>query len=176
MSRRCVSLALLLPFAASPLAAQATARPTVVVLALPFDGARANVLQPGDTAVAYATTAKLRATLATFADVAIADSTRVAAAVERAETAGNPCDNPCALTVARAVDAQWVVKGKVAKTSNLVWVLFGELLDVATGKDVLADSYELKGDAARMGPAGADVFAQRVAHAVAQSRSPATGP
>jgi len=165
---RYAPLGLLLPLVASPLAAQAPARPAVAVLALRFDGEHANVLEPGDTAVAYTSTAKLRATLGASAGVALTDSAGVAAAVAREETPGNQCDNPCAVAVGRAVHAQWVVKGKVAKTSNLVWVLFGELLDVTTGKEVLADSYELKGDATRMGPAGADVFAQRVLIAVAQ--------
>src|SRR2546429_9757392 len=68
-------------------------------------------------------------------------------------------------------DALPISAGTVMKTSNLVWILTAELLDVARGKPVLADSYELKGDATRMGPAGADVFAQRVVKAVTQRQA-----
>src|SRR5581483_10480447 len=115
--------------------------PLVAVLALRFDGEHATVLEPGDTAVA-------------------------AAAVAAAEAGGNRCDARCAVEIGRQVGARWVVAGTLVKTSNLVWVLLGELRDVASGRTVLADSYELKGDAARMAPAGAHVFAQRVERAV----------
>jgi TolB-like protein len=140
--------------------------PLVAVLALRFDGEHANVLEPGDTAVARAATAKLLATLAASPAVTVADPGRVAAAVAAAEAGGNRCDARCAVEIGRQVGAQWVVAGTLLKTSNLVWVLLGELLDVASGRTVLADSYELKGDATRMAPAGAHVFAQRVERAV----------
>jgi len=69
-----------------------------------------------------------------------------------------------------------VAKGTVSKTSNLVWLLRAELFDATTGKAVLADNYELKGDAARMAPAGAHVFAQRVERAVAERHAAAVDP
>ena len=68
------------------------------------------------------------------------------------------------------------VKGTIAKTSNLVWILRADLFDVTSGKAVLADSYELKGDAARIAPAGAHVFAQRVERAVAEHPAAAVDP
>ena len=40
--------------------------------------------------------------------------------------------------------------------------LGAELFDVTTGQPVLVDSYEIKGDPARMAPIGAHMFAQRV--------------
>jgi hypothetical protein len=52
-----------------------------------------------------------------------------------------------------------------------VWLLTAELFDAATGKPVLADSYEIKGDAARMAPAAAHVFAQRVEKTIAEKGS-----
>jgi hypothetical protein len=45
----------------------------------------------------------------------------------------------------------------------LIWIFSGQLIDVASGKLVLDDSYELKGIASDMVPKGAQVFARRVA-------------
>jgi len=158
--------------AAVPLAAQTrAARPAIVVLNLRFDGEHATVLEPGDTAVARAATSRLRATLRASGGLAVVDSSAVADALAAVAADGNPCDSACARAVARRLHADWVAGGTVMKTSNLVWILTAELLDVARGKPVLADSYELKGDATRMGPAGADVFAQRVVKAVTQRQA-----
>src|SRR2546430_1842672 len=95
----------------------------MVVLNLRFDGAYANVLEPGDTAVVRAATSRLLATLRAFDGVAVVDSGAVAAAVTAAEADGNPCDNACARVLARRLGARWVTKGTVLKTSNLVWIL-----------------------------------------------------
>jgi TolB-like protein len=162
--------------AAVPVVAQSPARAGLVVLNLRFDGAYANVLEPGDTAVVYAATSRLLATLRAFDGAAVVDSGMVAAAVTAAEADGNPCDNACAQAVARRLGARWVVKGTVLKTSDLVWILRAALVDATTGKLVLADSYELKGDARRMAPAGAHVFAQRVERAVAEHPAAAVDP
>ncbi len=153
----------LLLTAAGRLPAQsAGARPAVMVLNLRFDGEHANVLEPGDTAVVAAATSRLRATLGASDRLAVVDSQAVAAAVAAQEAGGDPCDDACAVQAGRAVGAQWVVKGTVTKTSNLVWLLSGQLIEVATSRLVLSDGYELKGDATRMAPAGAHVFAQRI--------------
>ena len=158
--------------AAVPLAAQTrAARPAIVVLNLRFDGEHANVLEPGDTAVARAATTRLLATLRASGGLTVVDSSAVSDALAAVEADGNPCDNACARAVGRRLRADWVAAGSVMKTSNLVWILTAELLDVATGKPVLADSYELKGDATRMGPAGADVFAHRVVKTVTQRQA-----
>jgi len=143
-------------------------RPGIVVLNLRFDGEHANVLEPGDTNVARAATSRLLATLRGSEHVTVVDSGAVATAVAVAETDGNRCDRACARSVARQLGARWLAGGVVVKTSNLVWILRAELVDVASGQVVLADSYELKGDARRMGPAGAHVFAQRIERAIAQ--------
>ncbi len=161
-----VILALLVPRATGLAAQGATARPAVVVLNLRFDDEHANVRQPTDTAVVASATSKLLATLAASERVALVDSGAVAARVRAAESDGNPCDNACAMTVARGLGARWVTTGKITNLSNLVWILTAELFDVTTGKPVLADSYEIKGDPARMAPAGAHAFAQRVEKAI----------
>lgn len=155
----------------SAAAPPASARPAVAVLNLRFDGEHANVLQPGDTAIVASATSKLLATLAASDRVALVDSTAVAVAVGAAEASGNPCDNACAVAVARQVGARWVAKGTISNLSNLVWLLTAELFDATTGKPVLADSYEIKGDAARMAPAAAHVFAQRVEKTITERGS-----
>lgn len=155
----------------SPPAPPAPARPAVAVLNLRFDGEHANVLQPGDTAIVASATSKLLATLAASDRVSLVDSTAVATAVGSAEATGNPCDNACAVAVARQVGARWVAKGTISNLSNLVWLLTAELFDATTGKPVLADSYEIKGDAARMAPAAAHVFAQRVEKTIVERGS-----
>jgi len=137
-------------------------RPAIVVVNLRFDGEHANVLGPGDTAVVAAATSRLLATLR--------DSSVVAVAVAAAEAGGNPCGNECALAVARRLGARWVAKGTISNLSNLVWLLTAELFDATSGKPVLADSYEIKGDARIMAPAGAHVFAQRVEKTIGGAR------
>ena len=143
-------------------AQSAGTRPTIAVMNLRFDGEHANVLGPGDTAVVAAATSKLLATLRSSEAVTVVDSAAVAAAVARAEADGNACDNPCAVAVARRLGARWVAKGSISNLSGLVWQFAAELFDVTTGEPVLVDSYEIKGDPARMAPVGAHMFAQRV--------------
>lgn len=159
---RAAPLAPLLLWCAALAAQNGAPRPAVAVINLRFDGQHANVLQPGDTAVVAAATSKLRATLAASELVTLVDSNLTAAAVAAAEADGNPCDNACAVALARRLGAGWVAKGTISNLSNLVWLLSADLLEVATGRAVLADSYEIKGEAARMAPVGAHMFAQRV--------------
>jgi TolB-like protein len=155
--------ALLLELAGAALRAQTSGpRPAIAVLNLRFDGRFANVLEPGDTAVVAAATSRLLETLKASDRLTLVDSSAVARSVAVRETDADPCDHACAVAVGRELGARFVVKGSVIKTSNLVWVLTGQLIDVASDRAILSDSYELKGDARRMGPAGAHAFAQRV--------------
>ena len=164
-------VSMVLSVAGSRLGAQALdSRPAIVVVNLRFDGEHANVLQASDTAVVAAATSKLLATLRASALVTLVDSSAVAAAVAAAEAGGDPCGNACAVAVARQLGARWVAKGTISNLSNLVWLLTAELLDATTGKPVLADSYEIKGDARIMAPAGAHVFAQRVEKTIGGAR------
>src|SRR3989442_623933 len=117
-----------------------------------------------------ATTSRLLATLRASELVTLVDSSAVAAAVTAAEAGGDPCGNACAVAVARQLGARWVAKGTISNLSNLVWLLTAELFDATTGKPVLADSYEIKGDARTMAPAGAHVFAQRVEKTIGGAR------
>ena len=162
---------MLLLAAGSGVAAQTVSpRPAIVVLNLRFDDEHANVRQPTDTAVVASATSKLLATLRASDLVALVDSSAVATAVAAVEAGGNPCGNDCAVAVARQLGARWVAKGTISNLSNLVWFLTAELFDATTGKPVLADSYEIKGDARTMAPAGAHVFAQRIEKTIRGTR------
>jgi hypothetical protein len=71
----------------------------------------------------------------------------------------------------RDLDADWVVMAKVSKTSNLIWLLTGQLINVDTGEIVLDDSTELKGDPEPIIRAGVRIFAERVARTVNERAS-----
>lgn len=141
----------------------------VAMLDLAFYGKRANDLMPNDSAMAITATTTMRAALAQSPGIAFIDSTTVAQAAvspsAKAASQDRPCNVvvACARAVGQTLGAKWVVMGKISKTSDLIWIFSGELIDVATGKLVLDDSYELKGIASDMVPKGAEVFARRVA-------------
>jgi hypothetical protein len=175
---RCVAIcAAALTIAASGLRAQSgstspKAQVKVAMLDLAFYGKRANDIFPGDTAMASTATAVMRKALADQPGITFVDSASVAKAVASPTAMAVVQDRPCNVVVAcaRAVGqelgAKWAVMGKISKTSDLIWIFSGELIDVASGKLVLDDSYELKGIASDMVPKGAEVFARRVAKKV----------
>jgi hypothetical protein len=141
----------------------------VAMLDLAFYGKRANDLLPNDSAMAMIATSTMRAALAQAPGLSFADSATVAQAATSPEaksaSEGKPCNVivACARSVGQQLGTKWVIMGKISKTSDLIWIFSGELIDVATGKLVLDDSYELKGIASDMVPKGAQVFARRVA-------------
>jgi Protein of unknown function (DUF2380) len=140
----------------------------VVMLDLAFYGKRANDLMPDDSAMAMTATRVMREGIAGKPGVTFVDSTAVAKAATGAKAMAMVQDVPCNVVVAgsrevgKELGADWVVMGKISKTSDLIWIFSGELINVASGKLVLDDSYELKGIAADMVPKGAEVFARRV--------------
>lgn len=144
----------------------------VAMLDLAFYGKRANELLPNDSAMAMTATAVMRAGLTNKPGITFVDSETIASTVKGPKAMAVVQDVPCNVVVACArevgkeLGADWVVMGKLSKTSDLIWVFSGELIDVASGKLVLDDSYELKGIAADMVPKGAEVFARRVAKKV----------
>lgn len=139
------------------------------MLDLAFYGKRANDLLPNDSTMAMTATSTMRAALAQSAGIDFVDSATVARATvspdANAASDGKPCNVivACARSVGQQLGAKWAVMGKISKTSDLIWIFSGELIDVASGKLVLDDSYELKGIASDMVPKGAQVFARRVA-------------
>ena len=144
----------------------------VAMLDLAFYGKRANDIFPGDTSMADTATAVMRKALAVAPGIDFVDATSVAKAATsptaKAIVEDRPCNVvvACARSVGQQLGAKWVVMGKISKTSDLIWIFSGELIDVASGKLVLDDSYELKGIAKDMVPKGAEVFARRVAKKV----------
>lgn len=146
----------------------------VAVLDVALYTAGANMQEASDTSRAALATAVLRAKLAELLGPALADSTAVARRTHAPEVrtlAGDHGCNvivACARAVARDVGAQWVVLAKVSKTSNLIWLLTGQLVNAATGEIVIDDSTELKGDPEPMVRAGTRIFAERVARTVAE--------
>src|SRR5450432_353546 len=144
----------------------------VAMLDLAFYGKRANDLMPNDSAMAMTATSVMRAGLTGKPNITFVDSLTVAKAASGPKATALVQDIPCNVVVACArevgkeLGADWVVMGKISKTSDLIWIFSGELINVASGKLVLDDSYELKGIAADMVPKGAEVFASRVAKRV----------
>ena len=144
----------------------------MAMLDLAFYGKRANELLPNDSAMAMTATAVMRAGLTNKPGITFVDSATIASTVKGPKAMAVVQDVPCNVVVACArevgkeLGADWVVMGKISKTSDLIWIFSGELIDVASGKLVLDDSYELKGIASDMVPKGAEVFARRVAKKV----------
>ena len=141
---------------------------SVAMLNVSLYNERANIKESTDSAKAALATDKLRDTLSRLAGVRLIDAARTAAAETFAPSlsaaAGEPCNVivACARAVGKALGARWVVMGKVSKTSNLIWLFSGELINVETGEMLLDDDCELKGDPNVMVPAGVGLFANRI--------------
>ncbi len=144
----------------------------VAALDVALYNAQANVQEPSDTARATLATEVLHATLRRLMPGQTADSGAIRTAVRSdsalAITGGQPCNVivACARWVAGEVGAPWVVLAKVSKTSNLIWLLTAQLVHAPSGRIVLDDSTELKGEPEAMVRAGARIFAERVARTV----------
>jgi uncharacterized protein DUF2380 len=129
---------------------------------------QANVIEATDSSRAVLATQEIRARFATDLGTQLIDPRRVDSAstspTALAAAGEKPCNVivACARAVGKALGAQWVVMSKVSKTSNLIWLLSGQLVNVATGKLEIDDSTELKGDPTVMVPAGVRIFADRV--------------
>jgi hypothetical protein len=170
-----VTAALLAPFALSAQRGSDNTAPRVAVLDVALYNAGANVQETKDTAVALLATSVLRDKLHELLGSALVDSAQVIRAgtsdSARAITGGGKACNvivACGRYVGQHTGAAWVVMAKVSKTSNLIWLFTGQLINVRTGELVLDDSTELKGDPEPMVRAGTRIFAERVARVVKQ--------
>jgi hypothetical protein len=156
----------------------AQADTTVVVLNTALYNKDANVRESTDSSRAVLATHELRARFATDLGSALIDPARVDAATTTpaadSASAGKPCNVivACARAVAQALGARWVVMSKVSKTSNLIWLLSGQLIDARSGAIVIDDSTELKGDPGVMVPAGVKLFADRVTKRIRRGPPP----
>jgi hypothetical protein len=174
------SLALLVSVLVAPAASAQTdstvplAAPTAKVAVLPVAlyNAQANVQEASDSSQAALSTQVLTGKLQELLGPQLLAGSRVAlvAASPRAlATTGKQSCNvivACARAVADSLKAPWVVIAKVSKTSNLIWLFTGQLIHAPTGRIVLDDTTELKGDTEGMVRAGSRIFAERVARTV----------
>ncbi len=150
----------------------ASGRVVLLDVALYNDGA--NVKEPSDTARATLSSQVLRGKLGELLGDALIDSAsvhQVARSDSARAIAGNkPCNVilACARHVGNALGADWAVMAKVSKTSNLIWLFTGQLINVRTGEILMDDSIELKGDPEPMVRAGTRNFAERLARTVKQ--------
>jgi uncharacterized protein YjbI with pentapeptide repeats len=131
-----------------------------------FYGKGANSLEPGDPRVAAMTDSILREDLARSGHFRILDSAPLARAFAEAEAGGLECTTlECRRQVSQKAGADWMVTSKLSKTSNLIWYLSGQLTDVATGRRLLDDEFELKGIAEDIAKGGAHSLARRIVKA-----------
>ena len=145
----------------------------VAVLDVALYTAGANLQEATDTAVARLATQVLGGKLRELLGASVLDSGLVGRATRsdsaRSITGGDKACNvivACARHVGRTLGADWVVMSKVSKTSNLIWLFTGQLVNVSTGKLLMDDSTELKGDPQPMVRAGTRIFAERVVRAI----------
>jgi hypothetical protein len=168
--------ALLLVITPSATAAQGAADTSdrVAVLDVALYNAGANVQEAIDTAMAVLADEVLRGKLAELLPGSLVDSSavrRVGASDSAMAITGNkPCNVIVACTryVGSELGAEWAVMSKVSKTSNLIWLFTGQLIDVRSGEILMDDSIELKGDPDPMVRAGTRNFAERVARTIKQ--------
>jgi TolB-like protein len=147
------------------MAGQSPQRPAVLLADLVFNGASANAIQPGDTAIAQVATERLRADLARSSTFVPVDSSSAGKALGAAGLPRAQCSasNDCVRAVAQQVGARWAVTGTVTKVSNLIWYLSAQLIDVPSGRLLLDDGFERNGPRDEIVPRGATSFARRIA-------------
>jgi uncharacterized protein YjbI with pentapeptide repeats len=140
-----------------------------------FYGKGANSLEPGDSLVATMTDSILRADLAQSGRFELTDRSQLTRALAQAESGGRECVSlECRRELSRKLGATWMVTGKLSKTSNLIWYLSGQLTDVATGRRLLDDEFELKGIAEDIAKGGAHSLARRILKAAETARTAST--
>ena len=156
--------------ASHPIAAQSSKRPALLLADLVFNGAAANAIQAGDTAIAQVATERLRADLGQSPTFALVDSSQAVTALGSGDLPPAQCNASvqCVRAAAQKAGARWAVMGTVSKISNLIWYLSAQLVDVASGRLVLDDGFELKGPRDEMIPRGATSFARRIEKAAAR--------
>ncbi|MEP6572080.1 MAG: pentapeptide repeat-containing protein [Gemmatimonadota bacterium] len=142
------------------------AAPRMVLLNMSFYGRGANSIEPGDSGLAGQSGSLLRRELSRYQGLDLVDSSTVAAVVAREERNGDPCNTiACAVDVARQLNAKWVVTSKMSKASDLIWSMFGQLIEVSTGRILTDQEVELKGVSKVIAPQGAESLARRIAKA-----------
>jgi uncharacterized protein YjbI with pentapeptide repeats len=151
--------------------------PRMVVLNSVFYGKGANSLEAGDPGLAPVATGILRRELRRYGEFSVVDSTLTADAFRRAESGGIECNTiACARSIGVDLGARWVVRSKVSKTSNLIWYISGQLIDVMSGRLLADQELELKGNSREMVPQGAASLSRRLAGAAGATPLPPLAP
>ena len=133
--------------------------------------ANANEIRAGDLDLVQGATQLLRTELASNDVYALTDETAIAQELQSARDNGDACDaDACAVKIGKTVGADRVLVTLVSKFSNLVWVVAGRMLDVASGEVVYTEALELKGKPNEMIPAGLLSLARRMSHAQAATQ------
>jgi uncharacterized protein YjbI with pentapeptide repeats len=146
----------------------------LVLFPVAFYGKGANSIEPGDSLVAVMTDSILRGDLEQSGRFELIDRSRLAQALAEAEKGGKECVTlECRREVSKKLGTQWMVTVKLSKTSNLIWYLSGQLTDVATGRRLLDDEFELKGIAEDIAKGGAHSLARRILKAAESARAAA---
>lgn len=142
----------------------------LAVFPVAFYGKGANSLESGDTLVAVMTDSILRSDLERSDRFELIDHARLAREIAQAEAGGKECISlECRREVSKKTGAVWMVTPKLSKTSNLIWYLSGQLTEVAGGRRLLDDEFELKGIAEDIAKGGARSLARRIVKAAAPS-------
>ena len=155
---------------ALPAAAQSSATPsrTIAIFPVQLDFSNANAVFGADSALGTVASDTLRAAMERAGAYRLADSRALDDTLRAMRERSEPCvGDPCALRLARAIGADVALTTRLSKISTPVWYLDAHLLDVATGKTLTSEEFELKGRAPQMVPKGMEVVARRVSAAAA---------
>lgn len=97
-------------------------------------------------------------------DYSILEGPRVAAGLASLGVDPGRCQDPaCLVDLGRALGVDRVVAGRVSKLSNLIWFLYGTMVDVARGQVAYRDEFEIKGNITDLLPKGVLALARRLA-------------
>lgn len=105
--------------------------------------------------------------------VPIAEPQVAAALTARGLTPRDCSDLACAVALGRALGVDRVVTGRISRLSNLIWLLYGAMVDVATGRVPYRDEFEIKGNIVDLLPKATLAMARRLATADSPSADPA---
>ena len=136
------------------LVVDASGRPDVAAM-------RARLAESGMSAEGW-----LATHLAATGDYTILDPSRVAAGLASLGQDPGRCQDPaCLIALGRALGVDRVVAGRVSKLSNLIWFLYGTMVDVPRGQVAYRDEFEIKGNITDLLPKAMLALARRLATA-----------
>ncbi|HXM38271.1 MAG TPA: DUF2380 domain-containing protein, partial [Gemmatimonadales bacterium] len=134
------------------LVVDASGRPDVAAM-------RARLAESGMSAEGW-----LATHLAATGDYTILDAPRVTAGLASLGVDPGRCQDPaCLVDLGRALGVDRVVAGRVSKLSNLIWFLYGTLVDVPRGQVRYRDEFEIKGNITDLLPKAMLALARRLA-------------